>query len=136
MQRAENTTVRTKDIAPFGLHVGSLIKQHIEENTSYTKTYVAKELGLTRTCFTSRLSSNFYGNIHDLVKVSLFLKADFITPALMVLKSGGTQPKILYTEQEFNNMKLQLAHAEKNLFEKERELNLTHELIEKYKMMK
>ncbi len=131
MQANDTSNVNT----PFGLHIGKMIKEHIENNTSYTKTYVAEQLELTRTCFASRLNSPFYGNVFDLMKVSIFLEEDFISPALAVVRSGGVPPRNLYTDAEFNDMQLKLAHAEKKLFEKERELNLTHELLEKYRMV-
>lgn len=139
MQRADNIPMavasKKEQEVPFGLHFGQMIKAHIEQNTSYTKTYVAAQLGLTRTCFTSRLSSSFYGNIHDLVKVSVFLKEDFVSPAIAVINADGIKVNKTFSEKEYNEIQLKLAHAEKKLFEKERELNLTHELLEKYKLM-
>jgi len=145
MQRADNMPTnpaattnneqKEQQEVPFGLHIGQMIKEYIEQNTNYTKTHVAAKLGLTRTCFSSRLSSNFYGNVHDLMKVSIFLEHDFVSPAVPIIRANGVVPNKTYTEKEFNEMQLRLAHAEKKLYEKERELNLTHELIEKYKMM-
>ena len=121
--------------APFNLHVGRMVKEYIEKETTYTKTKVAERMGLTRTCFSSRLSCPHYGNVHDLIKISIFLKQDFLSPALNIVRNDGVVTKRLYSEREYNELKINLALTEKKLYEKERELNLTHELLEKYRMV-
>ena len=121
--------------APFNLHLGRMVKEFIEKETSFTKTKIAEKMGLTRTCFSSRLSCPHYGNIHDLIKISIFLKKDFISPALDVVRNDGISTKRMYSEREYNEMQINLALTEKKLYEKDRELNLTHELLEKYRMV-
>ncbi len=121
--------------APFNLHLGRMVKEYIEKETSYTKTKVAEKMGLTRTCFSSRLSCPHYGNIHDLIKISLFLKKDFISPSLDIVRNEGLTTKRMYSEREYNELQINLALTEKKLYEKDRELNLTHELLEKYRMV-
>ena len=120
---------------PFNLHVGKMVKEYIERETNFTKTKVAERMGLTRTCFSSRLSCPHYGNIHDLMKISIFLKKDFVSPALDIIRNDGVVTKRLYSEKEFNELQVKFALTEKKLYEKERELNLTHELLEKYRMV-
>jgi len=41
----------------------------------------------------------------------------------------------MYSEKEYNDVQINLALTEKKLYEKDRELNLTHELLEKYRMV-
>jgi len=112
-----------------------MVKEYIEKETSYTKTKVAEKMGLTRTCFSSRLSCPHYGNIHDLIKISIFLNKDFISPALDIVRNDGITTKRMYSEKEYNEAQINLALTEKKLYEKDRELNLTHELLEKYRMV-
>jgi len=121
--------------APFNLHLGRIVKEYIEKETSFTKTKIAEKMGLTRTCFSSRLSCPHYGNIHDLIKISIFLKKDFISPALDIVRNEGITTKRMYSEKEYNDVQINLALTEKKLYEKDRELNLTHELLEKYRMV-
>ena len=121
--------------APFNLHLGRMVKEYIEKETSFTKTKIAEKMGLTRTCFSSRLSCPHYGNIHDLIKISIFLKKDFISPALDIVRNEGITTKRMYSEKEYNDVQINLALTEKKLYEKDRELNLTHELLEKYRMV-
>ncbi len=135
MDMLHQTSGSPKDEQFENLHLGKLIKDYIEQETPYTKTYIATQLGLTRTCFSSRLNSPFYGNTFDLMKVSILLEKDFLSPCLAVMRASGTNSNKLYTEKEYAEMMMKLAHAEKKLFEKERELNLTHELLEKYRLM-
>lgn len=123
------------NVAPFGMHFGKIIKEYIEKETNYTKTLVAMKLGLTRTCFSSRLSSPHYGNIHDLMKISILLEKDFLSPALALVRNEGIASTTMYSEKEVNDVKMKLALTEKKLFEKERELTLTHELLEKYRLV-
>ena len=129
-----NSSYQIND-APFNLHLGRMVKEYIEKETSYTKTKIAEKMGLTRTCFSSRLSCPHYGNIHDLIKISIFLKKDFISPALDTVRNDGITTKRMYSEKEYNEMQINLALTEKKLYEKDRELNLTHELLEKYRMV-
>jgi hypothetical protein len=129
-----NSSYQIND-APFNLHLGRMVKEYIEKETSFTKTKIAEKMGLTRTCFSSRLSCPHYGNIHDLIKISIFLKKDFISPALDIVRNDGITTKRMYSEKEYNEMQINLALTEKKLYEKDRELNLTHELLEKYRMV-
>lgn len=129
-----NSKIDSMD-APFGLHMGKMIKQFIEKETNFTKTLVAMKLGLTRTCFSSRLSSPHYGNIHDLIKISILLEKDFISPALALVRNQGVASTKMFSERELNEVQMKLALTEKKLFEKDRELTLTHELLEKYRLV-
>ena len=69
------------------------------------------------------------------MKISIFLKKDFVSPALDIIRNDGVVTKRLYSEKEFNELQVKFALTEKKLYEKERELNLTHELLEKYRMV-
>ena len=129
-----NSSYQIQD-APFNLHLGRMVKEYIEKETTYTKTKVAERMGLTRTFFSSRLSCPHYGNVHDLMKISIFLKKDFLSPALDIVRNDGVVTKRLYSEKEYNEIQMKFALTEKKLYEKDRELNLTHELLEKYRMV-
>jgi len=88
-------------------HVGRLIENDIKQTTNFTKPLVAQKLRMSVTLFEKKLATNFFSDIHDLVKISSFLKKDYIGPAIKVIKSYGLEPKSLYEEPKLIFEKLQ-----------------------------
>ncbi len=117
----------------YGLHLGKLIKDHIEES-KYSQRDIAPKVNISPQGFGHKLDNPSYGTTYELVDISIALGFDFISPLRDIFYNGGVYPRRMYTESEVNDIKIKLEEAEIRIKKLDRENDLLHKLVEKSKV--
>lgn len=83
--------------------------------------------------FNHRLKQSYYGNIFDLIELSLATGHNFLEPAVNVLKNNGVAVQKIYTEQEVGELAKENADLKRQLHRAARDNDLLHEMIKELK---
>ena len=83
------------------LHFGEMVKNEMLQRQINVKEFCRNELPWSYTGFRQKLTKENFGDIFDLILISIKLNKDFITPALLSLKANGIKIDIL---NEYENL--------------------------------
>lgn len=117
----------------YGLHLGEIIHQVIDQKPGLMYKDVSEKLGMSTSGFHSKLKSPAYGNIYDLIKISVAVDHDFISYAITPVRNRGVEIEKIYEASEVESIKKENEDIKRELSRKTKSLDGLHEHIEMLK---
>lgn len=84
---------KKSEVTKYTLHIGKMIKDHLDITPDLTLAKFVKESGMGTTTIVERFKNPYYGTTYDLLDACIIMKMDFISPLLKVLSNGRVLPK-------------------------------------------
>ena len=123
--------IPNKNVIEYGIHVGNMVKEAIEAHPTMSINKLSKIAGKrTGMWVTHKCQNPHFGNIYDLLFVSIELKVDLVSPLLKTLADYGVRLQTRITIEHSDKMKEEVSHY-KELWERsKREIDVLLKLIE------
>lgn len=124
---------KKNEIIRFNLHIGKMIKDHIEMMPGFSQSEFIKKSGKSPTAIVERFKSPYYGTIYDLIDACIICNHDFLSPVMAALKQYGISPSALGPLDELINVKSKNEELLDRLKRIEKDNDVLHEYIIKLK---
>lgn len=115
----------------FGLHMGKIINQYILNDPDLSIEKVGKRIDSAKTTLATKFKVPHYGNIYDLIKVSIGCGHDFLSYAQLILRTKGVDIGKVYAENEYKALEKEIETLKTMLAGKIEE-NETLRMLNKY----
>lgn len=115
----------------YGLDLGKIIYDYIDQHTKYNFSDVAKILNLSRGGLKHKLLNAHYGTTYDLIEISLALEKDFVSLLSTALKVKNVNVERLHSDKEFTELKNRIKELEEQLSDRKREIDLLYNTVKK-----
>ena len=134
--RKKNTTIKQKAKEFPDLHIGRMV-QEVRTAVGMSQDKLGDALGIERggVCYRENHSPH-WGDTYDLLKVSIALRHDFLSPLMMILKKHKIEPVSLKAQFENEKLLEEIKELKLDLLEKKKESSYLHEFIEQLKVTK
>lgn len=132
-KKVEKVDPQAVKASKFGLNYSEIIDSFFRLNPNVRKFDISQKLFISKMGFNHRLKQSYYGNIFDLIELSLATGHNFLEPAVNVLKNNGVAVQKIYTEQEVGELAKENADLKRQLHRAARDNDLLHEMIKELK---
>ncbi len=127
------TRTARSNMVQYGLHIGKMIKEHIDNSPGMSQTEFSRRADLSKTALVERFKNPWYGTIYDVLEACIICHHDFLSPLIHVLKDNHIRAVGLGPVTELEELKKVKASLDSKIALLEKDNNVLHEYIEKLK---
>lgn len=103
------------DDVQYGIHLGKKVHQDILRYNTKSINEAAAALDIHTNTLRKKFENAYFGNVYDVVKISLYLGKDYFTDLSIVLRNEGLKSAGVISESDFVATKNQLTQVQEEL---------------------